>query len=97
MFLHLSVILFTRGDLGVSALVHAGIPPPRDQRQTPLGPEADNPPPEGDTPQTRGRHPPKQTPPKADPLEADTPLRSACLGDTGNKRVLRILLKWILV
>ena len=58
---------------GVSASVHAGIPPPsgadtprsrHPPKQTP--PQADTP--EADTPQSR--HPPKQTP------QADTPLRS---------------------
>ena len=57
-FLHLSVILFTEG---VSASVHAGIPPP--QEQTP--PKADTPqgrhPPKADTP--LGPDPPEQTPP----------------------------------
>ena len=49
-FLHLFVILFTGG--GVSASVHAGIPPPLEQT-----------PPRADTP--LGADPPEQTPPEA--------------------------------
>ena len=71
-FLHLSVILFTGG--GVSASVHAGIPPPR-SRHLPGSryPEQTHPP--------WSRHPLEQTPlgadtpPRADnPPGADTPL-----------------------
>ena len=78
-FLHLSVILFTGG--GVSASVHAGIPPPWSRtlwKQTP--PRAD--PPE-QTPQEQtppwSKHPPEQTPPgsrpcqEADPAGKQTP------------------------
>ena len=71
---------------GGSAPLHAGIHPPE---QTPSG----------------SRHPHRPgTPPRADtPLEADTPRTrhppavQCMLGDTGNKRGVRILLKWILV
>ena len=77
-FLHLFVILFTGG--GVSASVHAGIPPSR--ADTPLGadtPWEQTPPLEADTPpeQTppRSRHiPPEQTPPGADTPQSRHPL-----------------------
>ena len=81
MFLHVSLILFMEGG---SAPLHAGIQP--------LGPEAGTPPDQAPlgpgTPQsrphplrTRGRHPSAQ----------------CMLGDTGNKRAVRILLECILV
>ena len=50
---------------------------------TPPGPEADTP------PQVRGRHPPKD--------QRQTPREQCMLGDTGNKRAVRILLECILV
>ena len=90
MFLHVSVIMST----GVGGLPHcmlgytssgpeAGTP--HDQRQVP--------------PRTRGRYPPGPeagTPPEQTPLGAEPP--SQCmLGDTGNKRAVRILLECNLV
>ena len=70
-FMHLSVILFTRG---VSASVHAGIHTPWEQTHS-LG---------ADTPKSRhpgNRHPQEQTSPRSRPLgsrhpcRADTPTR----------------------
>ena len=68
------MILFTGG---VSASVHAGIPPPRadtpPQEQTPPGEDT---PPRADTPQEQ-TPPGEDTPPRADtPLEADSGIRS---------------------
>ena len=96
-FLHLSAILFTGG---VSASMHAGIPPPWEQ--TP--PRADTPqeqtPPEQTPPGSR--HPPGSRPPRADtpweqtPPRADTPPGSR-LWHTVNERPVCILLECILV
>ena len=88
MFLQASVILLTGG--GVSASVHAGIPPQEQtspQEQTPPAPSPweqtpqSRHPPGADTPQSRhsprSRHPPGAAdtpPPGVDPLGADTPL-----------------------
>ena len=71
-FLHLSVILFTGG---VSASVHAEIPPPPPE-QTPSGtrhpPGPDTPPEQ--TPPPRSRHPPgADTPPEQTPWEHTCP------------------------
>ena len=63
--LHLFVILFTGG---VSASVHAGIPPRVDTPQR-RSPRADNPP--EHTPQSR--HPPEQTPLEQTPLQSRHP------------------------
>ena len=83
----LSVILLT----GVSASVHAGIHPPE---QTP--PQSRHHP-IADT-HTRSRHPPgNRHPPELIPPGADTPSAQCMLGDTGNKRAVRILLECILV
>ena len=75
---------------GVSAPLHAGI-------HTPLGPEADTPPgPEADTPPG----PQEQTPPpppQSRPPPGTDPQAQCMLGDTGNKRAVRILLECILV
>ena len=81
-FLHLSVILFTGG---VSASVHARIPPPTEQ--TPPGAD----PPGADTPQEqtpleqtppRSRHPPRtRHPSRADTPQADTPQTKYTPGD----------------
>ena len=75
-----------------SASMHAGIPPPRPEVGTPPGTRGRHPP--------GSRHPPDQTPPPlgADtPPEADTPHEQCMLGDTGNKRAIRILLECNLV
>ena len=105
MFLQLSIILFT-GGVCLSAYWDT-YPPP--QEQTPHG--ADTPPPEQQTtpwsrlPQSRhpawsrhprsrppqSRHPPSRHPPE------QTPPVQCMLGDTGNKRAIRILLECILV
>ena len=100
-FLHLSVILFTGG---VSASVHAGIPPPPradthpwDQTppRHPPGPD----PLRADTPQEQTPPSQKQTPPGADtPLpEADTPPKGSRLWHTVNEQPVCILLECILV
>ena len=72
--------------------MHAGISPwgqrqtPQEQTPPPLGPEAD---------------PLEETPLGVDPLEETSgsrpPQCSACLGDMGNMRPVRILLECILV
>ena len=86
MFLHVSVILFTGG--GWSALLHAGIPP---------RPEA------GTSPGTRpprSRQPPPQEQRQASPPGTGTPpphSAQCMLGDTDNKREVRILLECSLV
>ena len=75
---------------GVSAPVHAGIhiPPWTRGRHHP---------------RTRGRHPPhpldrRQTPPGSEANPPAPPPHQQCmLGDTGNKRAVRILLECILV
>ena len=86
MFLHLSVILSTGGG---SAPLHAKIHP-RDQRQVPPPQSRHTP------PGTRGRYPP----PRADPPRSRSPLpppAQCMLGDTGNKRAVRIILECNLV
>ena len=92
----LSVILFTGG---MSASVHDGIP----WKQTPL---RSRPPWEAD-PHGNRHHPPplreadpprKQTPPGSRHPPGKQILPVQCmLGDTGNKRAVRILLEYILV
>ena len=98
MFLQASVILSTGGG-GVSALVHAGIPPPGADHPS-LG--SRHPP--------WSRHPPEQTPPEQTtpgsrhtppgsrhpPMEADTPPGSRLQHNTVNERPVRILLECIL-
>ena len=82
---------------GVSTPLHAGIHPPGADTpweltpNTPLGADTRHPPGSRHTP--RSRHPPEQT----FPPRADTPPAQCMLGDTGNKRTVRILLKCILV
>ena len=77
------LVNFLRGDRGGSAPVHAGIPPLG--ADTPLGPGT----PGADT------HPQSSHP---NPLRTrHTPPEQCMLGDTGNKRVVRILLECILV
>ena len=84
-----SVCLSTEGG-GVSASVHAGMPP-RPGPGTPLGAE----PPGADTPQTR--HPPEQTPPgPGTPRRSRSPPESR-LQHMVNERPVRILLECILV
>ena len=89
MFLHVSV------HRGVSAPLHVGIHPhPRNQRQAPSPPpqglEAGTPSPD----QRQARSDQRQAPPPG----ADTPHPVQCmLGDTGNKRAVRILLECNLV
>ena len=84
MFLCLSVILFTRGVGVCLSACWDTLPSGAD---TPLE----------QTPQEQ-TPPEVDTPPWADtPLGADTPPTHCMLGDTGNKRALRILLEWILV
>ena len=77
---------------GVSAPLHAGI-------HTPLGPEADTPPPQDQRqtphPDPRSRLPP--SPPQSRPPPGTDPQAQCMLGDTGNKRAVRILLECILV
>ena len=90
MFLHVSVILSTGGVCPITCWDTHNPPPP--------GPEAG-------TPQTRGRHPPPgpeagTPPPGADTRpgpEAGNPTVQCMLGDTGNKRAVRILLECNLV
>ena len=89
MFLHVSVILFTGG--GCVSQCMLGYTPP--------GPEADTP--RGQTPHSAD-NPLEQTPPPGPGAEnlpppgADPPAQ-CMLGDTGNKRAVRILLECILV
>ena len=86
MFLHMSVILFMGGRGGLSHCMLGYTPP--------LGPEAG-------TPQTR--HPPVAdtprpgTPPRTRHPLAAAPPAQCMLGDTANKRVVRILLECNLV
>ena len=82
---------------GVSAPIHAGIQtPPPDQRQTHPGTRGRHP------SQTRGRPNPRdqrQAPitPTPPPDQRQTPPEQCMLGDTGNKREVRILLECIRV
>ena len=86
-FWQASVILLNRG--GVSASVHAGIPP------TPSRHPQDQPP--------RNQAPPGSRPPRADtpqdqaPPQQQTPPAQSMLGDTINSRAVRILLECNLV
>ena len=64
MFLHVCVIVFTRG--GLSASVHAGIPP-SPSKETPTPPARQTPPWQGDPPTG------KETPRQGDPPGKDTP------------------------
>ena len=87
MFLHLSVILSTGGG---SAPLHAKIHP-RDQRQVPPSPpkeQAHTPRDQRQVPSPQSRPPPEQIPP---------PPAQCMLGDTGNKRAVRIILECNLV
>ena len=68
---------------GVSASVHAGIPP---AANTPPGADT----PRANTPTPRRRHPPSKHPP---PPGADTSPVQCMLGDTVNKRAVCILLE----
>ena len=96
-FLHLFVILFTGG--GVSASVHAGIPPPQEQTPPPDQPHPrdQTPPWEQTPPGSRHPPPPEQAPPRIrHPPGADTPLGSR-LQHTVYERPVRILPECIIV
>ena len=105
MFLYLSVILFTGvGGGGGDCPVHAGIHTPQEQT-APRSKQSWSTHPLEQTP-PKSRHPPREdTPPGEDtpllgadtPIGADTPPAQWMLGDTGNKRAVRILLECILV
>ena len=82
----LSVILFT-GGLLKCMMGCTPLPPPSCQRQaSPRGPEAD-------TPQGQGA----DTPTPTQTQRQVPPWEQCMLGDTGNKRAVRILLECILV
>ena len=96
-FLHLSVILFTGGEyLGRYTPSRytppSGTPPPPGW-YTPLPKAGTPPPPRQVHPHPLGRHTPWQVHP---PGQAHPP-EQCRLGDTGNKRAVRILLEYILV
>ena len=94
MFLHVSVILFTGG----SASVHAGIHPQTRHppwTRPPAGPDI----PDQIRHSPRTRHPPGAYPPGIRHLlpRSRHPPEQCIVGDTGNKRAVRILLECILV
>ena len=105
-FLHLFVILFTRGVCLPQCML--GYHPPEQTPQEQTLPRADTPrsrhppeqtPPGADTPWSRHHpwsRPPKQTPPRADTLPEQTPPGSR-LQHTVNEWPVRILLECILV
>ena len=107
MFLHVSVILSTGGVPGQVPTQDQGRTryTPRDQAHTPrtrYNPRSSYTPWTRYTPRTRYTHPGPGTPlplgPGTPPRTRYTPPREQCvLGDTGNKRAVRILLECILV